>query len=304
MIVQAASKHINSDKIKRVMTEPYYLGVDLGGTQLRMAAVTSAGRLASSMFSVPTGKEFSPESLRENLQALAGKVRAEIGEHPIAAIGMGITGQVFEIHMGNSDFLPLLNGVNLIALVTESLDLPAKIENDARCFVLAEARFGAGRGLQNVVGITLGTGVGGGVIVHGKIVHGANRYAGEVWSIPLRGKWLEHFVSGSGIVQTYKENGGEVTEIDAAKIAELARNGDAIAQKTYDAFAEDLWALCETIRSLLDPDVVVIGGSIANARDVFGEYLQQRLNENGPKIAWAELGDAAGVIGAASLTMD
>ena len=72
------------------MTEPYYLGVDLGGTQLRMAAVTSAGKLASSMFSVPTGKEFSPESLRENLQALAGKVRTEIGEQVIAAIGMGI----------------------------------------------------------------------------------------------------------------------------------------------------------------------------------------------------------------------
>ena len=285
------------------MTEPYYLGVDLGGTQLRMAAVTSAGRLASSMFSVPTGKEFSPESLRENLQSLAGKVRAEIGEHLIAALGMGITGQVFEIHMGNSDFLPLLNGVNLIALIAESLNLPAKIENDARCFVLAEARFGAGRGLQKIVGITLGTGVGGGVIVHGKIVHGANRYAGEVWGIPWRGKWMEHFVSGSGIVQTYKENGGEVTEIDAAKIAELARNGDAIAHKTYEAFATDLWALCETIRSLLDPDIVVIGGSIANACDVFGEYLQQRLNENGPKVAWAELGDAAGVIGAASLSM-
>ena len=221
------------------MTEPYYLGVDLGGTQLRMAAVTSAGRLASPMFSVPTGKEFSPENLRENLQALADKVRTEIGEHPIAALGLGITGQVFDVHMGNSDFLPLLNGENLVALVNETLNLPAKIENDARCFVLAEARFGAGRGLQNVVGITLGTGVGGGVIVNGKIVHGANRYAGEVWSIPLRGKWLEHFVSGSGIVQTYKESGGEGAEIDAAKIAALARNGDAIAQKTYDAFAED-----------------------------------------------------------------
>lgn len=285
------------------MTEYSYLGVDLGGTQMRMAAVTAAGKLVSQMLSVPTGTEFSPAQMRENLVTMADKIEAEIGAKNFAGLGIGATGFMSEKGIVQSDFIPLLNGVDLLAMVEEALHLPAKVENDARCFVLAETRFGAAQGCKHVVGLTLGTGVGGGVIVDGKIVHGAHRYAGEVWGIPLRGKWMEYFVSGAGIVQTFAEKGGNVAGVNAAQIAELARAGNEIAQATYDAFAEDLWALCETLRSLLDPEVVVIGGSIAQARDVFGEYFQRRLNEKGPKVVWAGLGNEAGVIGAASLLM-
>jgi predicted NBD/HSP70 family sugar kinase len=283
------------------MAESYYLGVDLGGTQMRMAAVTTEGALATPMFAVPTGKQFSPAELRVKLQELHTQIHGVIGEHSIAALGMGITGLVMETFVSQSDFLPRINDTNLIELVRETLGYPAKIENDARCFVLAETRFGAARGARHVVGITLGTGVGGGVIVDGKIHRGAHANAGEIWSIPLRDKWLEHFVSTSGLVQGYKDAGGEAVEVDAAKIAELARAGDAAAQAAFQSYGADVALLCETIRALLDPEVVVIGGSIAQARDVFGEELLQRVAERGPRVVWAALGTAAGVIGAASL---
>lgn len=283
--------------------EPYYLGVDLGGTQMRMAAVTAAGVLATPMFAVPTGKQFSAENLHDHLQALHAQVQTEIRAQPIAAIGFGITGLVGTTTLTAADFLPLLNGVNIVALAQESLGYPAKIENDARCFVLAETRFGAARGARHVVGITLGTGAGGGVIVDGKLLRGAHANAGEIWSIPLRDKWLEHFVSTAGLVQGYKDAGGEAVEVDAAKIAELARVGDDAARAAFQSYSADVAILCETIRALLDPDVVVIGGSIAQARDVFGEELLQRVAEHGPRIAWAELGTAAGVIGAATLNL-
>ena len=283
------------------MAEPYYLGVDLGGTQMRMAAVTNEGALATLMHAVPTGKQFSPDNLRDQLHALHAQVQTEIRAQPIAAIGFGLTGLVGATTLTAADFVPLLNDVNIVALAQEVLSYPTKIENDARCFVLAETRFGAARGARHVVGVTLGTGIGGGVVVDGKLHRGSHANAGEIWSIPLRDKWLEHFVSTAGLVQGYKDAGGEVGAIDVAKIAELARAGNSAALTAFQSYGADVALLCETIRALLDPEVIVIGGSIAQARDVFGEELLQRVAERGPRIAWAELGTAAGVIGAASL---
>ena len=270
---------------------------------MRMAAVTCNGKLATPMLAVPTGKEFSADNFQDQLVQLHTQILAIIGDHPIAAIGMGFTGLVEENSISAADFIPLLNQVNVVEIAQKNLGYPAKIENDARCFVLAEARFGAGRGACHVVGITLGTGVGGGVIIDGKLHRGANGNAGEVWSVPHRGKWMEYFVSGSGLVQTFQELGGTGNEIDAAKIAELARNGDAIALAAFQSYGADVGSLCETIRALLDPDVIVIGGSIANARDIFGDDLIKKTSARGTKIVWAELGTAAGVIGAASLNI-
>ncbi len=285
------------------MTEPYYLGVDTGGTQMRMAAVTRDGKLATPMLSAPTGKEFSVDHFQDQLVQLHTQIKSILGAQPIAAIGMGFTGLVGETSITQADFIPLLNQVNVVEIALKNLGYSVRIENDARCFVLAEARFGAGRGARHVVGITLGTGVGGGVIIDGKLHRGGNGNAGEVWSIPHHGKWMEYFVSGSGLVQTFQELGGVGDEIDAAKIAELARNGNEIAVAAFQSYGNDLADLCETIRALIDPDVIVIGGSIAKAHDIFGKELIKKTSARGTQIVWAELGTAAGVIGAASLNI-
>jgi glucokinase len=276
------------------MSRSVYLGVDLGGTQLRMAAVTTDGRLASELLSVPTGRDFGPKDLEAHLADLASKVRSDVGSAGV-------------IHPGpltQSDNLPLLNGVDLEALVRRVSNCPSRIENDARCFALAEARFGAGRGTESLCGITLGTGVGCGIVIGGRLHRGSTSEAGEVWRIPLRDAPLERSVSGAGVVKAYRAAGGSGPEaMDAADVAEQARRGDEAATRAWRSFGEDVAFLCECALSLLDPERIVLGGSISKSRDLFEPALRSRLEDRATRIAWAELGPAAGVIGAAALNI-
>lgn len=282
---------------------PLYFGVDLGGTRMRMAAVGSDGRLASELVSVPTGRDFGPEDLRGRLGELSDRLRGSLGPAAVRALGFGTAGVVGDGPLTQCDNLPRLNGVDVGALVAGVAGCPVALENDARCFTLAEARFGAGRGARDVVGITLGTGVGCGVMIGGRLHRGAGRQAGEVYRIPLRGHHLEHFVSGAGIVRSYEAAGGRAG-LDARRVAEAARNGDAAAVAAWRTYAEDLVFVCETVISLLDPEVIVIGGSIAGAGDLYRPVLEARLERHATRIVGAELGPAAGVIGAAALNMD
>lgn len=283
--------------------EPYFIGVDLGGTQLRVAAVTRAGQLATEMLSAPTGKGFTPVDLVRELGQLLAQLEALTAGHPLAALGVGVAGVIWQDQLSESDNVPLLNDINLKEVLQETAKgLPVALENDARCFVLAEARFGAGRGAQHVCGITLGTGCGGGVIANGQLVRGARGGAGEVWSIPLREHFLEYYVSGAGLVRTYQEYGGEVTDsVTSAEIADRARAGQVAALAAWRSYGNDVTMLCETMTALLEPEVIVIGGSIAQAHDLFGDKFQALFNHRHTRLAFAELGAAAGVIGAAAL---
>ncbi len=282
---------------------PYYIGIDLGGTQLRMAAVTAEGQLATELLSVPTGQGFAPTDLSRALQQLSTRIAELTGNQPIAGWGVGAAGVVWEGQLSQSDNVPLLSDTDLAGLLHEAArGLPVKLENDARCFALAEARFGAGRGARNVCGITLGTGCGGGVMVDGKLVRGVRGAAGEVWSIPLREHFLEYYVSGYGLLRTYQEHGGQISDgLTGAAIAARARQGEAAALAAWRAYGDDVYLLCETLIALLEPEVIVIGGSMAQAHDLFGEQFQPKLAQRPTRIALAELGAAAGVIGAAAL---
>ncbi len=285
-------------------TGPYYLGVDLGGTQMRMGAVALDGRLLADVISVPTGTTFGGDALRGNLRGMIEQFRAALPGRPIEALGFGIAGVVDQTALSQSPNLPLLDGVDLADLVGEAVPFSVALENDARCFALAEARFGAGRGARHLCGITLGTGVGCGVIVNGKPHRGVRSQAGEVWNVPLRGSHLENFLAGAGIVRGYEAAGGTVDAgLDAAEVADRARGGDPPAIAAWRSFAEDLAFLCAFAISLIDPEKIVIGGSMSQASDLWGPVLTERLIENKTPIVTAQLGAAAGVIGAAALNM-
>src|SRR5688572_1097045 len=283
-----------------------YLGVDLGGTQLRMAAVRADGCLASDVISTPTGRTFAPRDLQQALVDLRARLAPTLDGRRAAALGFGTAGVVVEGRpLTQSENLPLLNGTDVASLVRDVAGVPVRLENDARCVTLAEARFGAGRGARDVCGITLGTGVGCGVMVDGRLQRGANFQAGEVWRIPMRGHHLEHFVSGAGIVRTFFDAGGSgPADLDAAGTVEKARAGDRAALAAWQVFSEDLAFLCETVISLLDPSVIVIGGSLSQARDLYRPLLDERLRAHpATRIEASALGHAAGVIGAAALNI-
>lgn len=288
------------------MNQPLYLGVDLGGTQLRMAAVRRNGILASEVASVPTGRDFTPDDFIASVKHLWQALRATSGDE-FMALGVGTPGVIVEHSITQSDNLPLLNGSNLRTLAGIAFSGPVKVENDARCFALAEARFGAGRGATSICGLTLGTGVGCGVIIDGRVHRGANAAAGEVYRIPRWESHLEHYLSGPGLVRRYRTSGGQLPEgaasINGELISELARQGNSQAKDAWKGFAEDLHFACECIISLIDPEVIVIGGSMAQSRDLFGVELARRLHGRPTRIAYALLGPAAGVIGAATLNI-
>lgn len=283
------------------MSEPYYLGVDLGGTQLRMAAVGGDGRLLTEIFSLPTGKSFGPAALLSGVDKLRAKVAHALGARAVAALGLGTAGVVRGGVMSQATNLPLLNEQNIEALLREVVGCPVAVENDANCFALAEARFGAGRGARHICAVTLGTGAGCGVVIDCRVYQGAHGGAGEIWSIPLREHYLEYYLSGVGVARDYRLFGGSEEGADAARVAELARAGDAAARAVWQQVTDDLYFLCATLGAILDPEAVVIGGSMAQSRDLFADELERRLAERGPHVAYAELGTAAGVIGAASL---
>jgi predicted NBD/HSP70 family sugar kinase len=293
------------------MSESHFIGVDLGGTQLRMAAVTASGRLATDIFSVPTGRQYSPEDLRRDLGALDERVRASLGPSQVQdlkALGLGTPGVIVSHEITQSDNLPLLNGVNLGQLVREVAVYHVAVENDANCFALAEARFGAGRGAAHLCGVTLGTGIGCGVIINGQIHRGAFSQAGEVYKIPLREGQLEYYVSGAGLVRNYLAAGGRLDRLrhghDGAGVAELARGGDDAARASWRTFSGDLYFVSMCIIALVDPEVIMIGGSLAEARDLFAADLLDRLAGHPTRLAFAELGPAAGLIGAAALNLE
>jgi glucokinase len=285
------------------MTEPCHLGIDLGGTQLRMAAVSTEGLLLTEMISSPTGRDFGPDDLRTEVARLAAGVKQQLGSRALAGLGLGTAGVVRPGPLSQCSNLPRLNGFDITEALRSATALPVSIENDARCFTLAEARYGAARGARHVVGITLGTGVGCGVMVDGRLHHGASYEAGEVWAIPLREKALEEFLSGAGLVRAYRAAGGDPAQHSAADLAQKARAGDEAARAAWDAFGTDLAFLCLCVRRLVDPEAIVLGGSMAQARDLFDEQLRTKAADAQARIAYSSLGPAAGVIGAATLTM-
>ncbi len=283
--------------------EPCYLGVDLGGTQIRIAAVGADGVLASELLSCPTGKGFGEVELRGVLRTLIESVSQALRGRRIAALGFGTAGVVKDGPLTQSDNLPLLNGVDIGAVVGDVAGMPVKIENDARCFTLAEARFGAARGARDVVGLTLGTGIGCGIMIGGRLHRGAAAQAGEIWRLPLRGRPLEYAVSGAGVVRNYLASGGPEGR-DAAEIAARARGGDDAARTAWRLLGRDVAFACAAIVAVADPEMIVIGGSLARAHDLFEDGVASRLVKEQVRLGYSQLGHAAGVVGAAALNME
>jgi glucokinase len=286
------------------MSDSYFLGADLGGTSLRVGAVSTAGELLGEVLSVPTGRDFGPEELKTQMRALTQRLRRTLADSQWRGVGFGTAGVVHDDGpLSHSDNLPRLSGTPLRALLEETLACPVVVENDARCFVLAEARFGAAKGARNVCGVTLGTGLGSGLIVGGRLIRGVSSQAGEVCHIPFKGHHLEYFLSAAGVLRAFQAAGGDPDGLDGARLAELARGGSAPARAAWQAFGDDVASLCAFVIALVEPEVIVVGGSLAQAYALFGDVIAARLADRRTKVVDAKLGPRAGVIGAAVLAM-
>ena len=313
----------------------YYIGVDIGGTNLKAGLVNKAGVLLVTE-KMKVAELTDPAKMAWTLYALVQKLceSADIPLEKVASVGVGIPGTV-EVHYGTIQYtcnLPWRN-VPLRKLFHQLCPLPLYIENDANCAALAEYFVGAGRGTKRFITITLGTGVGGGIVHNGKISHGSNGMAGEVGHMVIqrngeecpcgrKGCW-ERYASANALkrmtrqameanpdsilYRVIQENDGHVSGQSAFM---AARQGCPVGQQVCDQYVEYLATGIINLVNIYQPDALAIGGGVSNEEDSQLLLPLRRLVEQESipcapakrtRIVKAELGTQAGLIGAALL---
>ena len=288
--------------------EQVAIGVDIDATKIRARIVGAGGVVYDVPRTIPTCAELPGEEIVQRLIALIKETLSHAGEYDVLGIGVGCTGPL-DLRKGmllEVENLPTLNNYPLLQVLEEALHMKVKMENDANALILAEALWGAGKDADTVLGFTLGTGIGCALIEHGKVWQGKNDCAGEIWTAPYRDGILEEYVSGNAVTRLYEQYTGK--HLSGTEIAALAIAGEEAAKQVWDEFAQALaYALSWTV-NMLDPQMVVIGGSIIKSANLFWEQADTSFRRyvcrsvaDSVSLKPAALGDDAGFIGAAAL---
>lgn len=290
--------------------ESIKIGIDLGGSKFRIGLVNSDNAFIGDSIRVSIDEIIESDELISRITDSVNSILDSNGLTKKDIIGMGIgspgpldpeTGTILETLN-----LKYLRGYPLGDKLKESLSLNIVIGNDANCFVLGQQLAGAAAGYQNVFGITLGTGFGCGVIIDGALLEGSTGTAGEFAISPYLDGTFEDYISGRGLKKIYKKLSGELKR--PFQIEDEARNGSTVAIEAFQEFGYHIGNSLSYIVNLLDPEIIVIGGSIANAYDLFIESVWKNLNKNIYKIPAERLkiepavdGELNAVLGAAML---
>jgi glucokinase len=302
---------------------------DVGGTYLRVALVDESGKIHQQL-KQRTPKGESPDCVVNALASAAEHWSREDGRRIVAASIM-VPGAVDNENavVVQAPNLPSLINFPLKAVLEKRLGLPVLLENDANAAAVGEMWLGAARGCRDVVSVTLGTGVGGGVILDGELWRGAHGSAGEIGHTtvdPFAGLkckcgntgCLELFASATAIVRMTREelprfpqSNLNREELTAERVYNAGRDGDELALSVFKTFGTYLGIGLANLINIVDPEIIVIAGGAVNGWDLFARYMQQEVDERAVrstaaqvKIAAAECGDNAGLLGAARLAFD
>jgi fructokinase len=257
------------------------IGIDLGGTKIEAAALDAAGAitLRRRVGTPAAGYEAIVETIAELVESL----EAELGAR--ASVGIATPGaqSLVDRRIKNANST-CLNGRPLKEDLERRLDREVRMANDANCFALSEAVDGAARGAGSVFGVILGTGVGGGIVIDGRIVTGANAIAGEWGHNPLplpdtsdhplplcycgRRGCVETYLSGPGLAADFARTAGQ--RLDATEIAQGAESGDSQCVAAMDRYELRLARALSGVINILDPEVIVLGGGLSNVRRLYG----------------------------------
>ena len=293
------------------------IGVDLGGTKIEAIALGADGATLARR-RVPTPRDDYDATLQAIVDLIAS-IEREAGTR--GTVGLGIPGAISPatgvVKNANSTWI---NGRTLAEDLAVRLDRPLRVDNDANCFALSEATDGGGAGAKVVFGVIIGTGTGGGLVIDGRPLVGANAIGGEWGHNPLpwptldelpgppcycgRTGCLETFLSGPGLSRDYAVAGG--TERSASEIARMAADGDPAARAAVERHADRLARGLATVINLVDPDVVVLGGGLSNLDGLYTQVpelwtpyvFSDRVDT---RLVRPVHGDSSGVRGAAWL---
>jgi glucokinase len=314
----------------------YIIGVDLGGTNIVVGAMSADGKHHFAMRSIPTSPELGAESVADRIVGLIEGVlldtiaQTKAQRRDFIGVGIGAPGPL-DRDKGIVIVAPNL-GWRMFPLrdrIAERLDLPATLDNDANCATVGEWWQGAAKGATNVIGMTIGTGIGGGLIIDGKLFHGSSDVAGEIGhtTIDLNGRHckcgnygcLEAYASGPAIATRAREVlvreetasllpslvDGRLEAITAEIVYRAAQKGDAVANEIVRDTARYLGAGIANLLNILNADVVVVAGGVTQAGDALFVPLRAEVRRrafrpavDATQIVPGTLPGTAGVVGA------
>lgn len=301
----------------------HVLGLDIGGTKLAAGVVDRRGEVSSFVVE-PTRRDDGPDAVLARLWQL-GRAAVEQSGVPweaIEAVGVGCGGPLDAARgvLIAPPHLPGWHDIPVTALAAQQYERPVVLENDATAAAAGEHRFGAGRGVANMVYLTVSTGVGGGVVIDGSLWRGSTGNGGELGHVTVdwRGRrcrscgrlgCLEAYVSGTSIAERAHEAGLAVD--GAEEVARLAREGDPVAVQVWDETTEALACGITSIVNLFEPELVVVGGGVTRSGEQLLGPVRERVAAWAMKpagdtvrVVGADLGDAVGVVGAAAIVFD
>jgi glucokinase len=313
--------------------EKVRIGFDLGGTNMGAALVSPTGEILYESDG-PTHSHESPENI---IGRMKGLIRNCLNEAKnlnleVASIGIGCPG-ILDSNTGIIKFSPNLshwNNVEIGRIMTEEFAVPVKIDNDVRVATLGEFNFGAGKGYQNIICITVGTGIGGGIILNGQLMRGPSQSMGEIGHMTLKKDGplcgcgnhgcFESVASATAIIRKARnsiEDGksplmrkftDEGEHISAYLVTKAAQQGDAEAVRIIRETAQWIGLGLANVINLLNPELVIIGGGVSLAGDILFKTIREEIAKRALKIPGsfvkvvpAMLGDSAGMIGASTL---
>ena len=309
----------------------YTIGIDVGGTKVLGGVVDASGKIL-----IDARRDTPREGGAALTQTIADVARELMASYSVESVGISAAGFV------SSDRKTMLatpniagwNGVDLDYQLTSLIGLPVVIENDANAAAWGEARFGAGRGKRHMLMLTVGTGIGGGIVVDGELYRGAFGIAAEIGHIRVvpeghlcgcgaRG-CFEQYASGNALMRHAREaiaaspdiarnllsrGDGTLEGLTGKAITDAARDGDAVALAAFNTTAQWLGAGIASLAVVLDPECVVIGGGVIDAGEILLKPTREALERSMPfagkhpypEIIGAQLGNEAGLVGVADL---
>ncbi len=306
------------------------LGLDIGGTKLAAGVVDWQGRiLARGVIPTLASEGLAPVLLRAMELCRDLLNRLETRSDPVTCIGVGCAGPV-DVERGvvtNPPNLPGWSEVLLVEHIQGALGLPTRLDNDANAAALGEFHYGAGKGARSLFYLTVSTGVGGGIVLDGKIWHGVSGVAGEIGHMtvlpdgPLCGcgnrGCLEAMSSGSAIVRRAQEAAlrrptplRDIVDLKTTDVERLARAGDDVAQEVWNSAIQYLGIGIAAAMTILGPDRIIVGGGVTAAGEFFFEPLRAEVQRRVHIVSTdlipilpAALGADVGILGAAAVAL-
>lgn len=294
------------------------LAADLGGTNLRLAAVDEDGGILG-IVKKPVPDEVSPAALMELIRGMAEECRSTAGEGTAAFSAVAFTAPApvpadFDGVLTKLPNLPSLVGMNLKTELERHFGLPVTVENDATAAGIGENWIGASSGVENAICVTLGTGIGGGIIIDGKPIRGKDGIGGEIGHICVEPEGfpcgcgshgcVEQYSSATALVRLARESGMKVD--DAEDIYVAFKAGHGMADAVFRSMGRYLGIMLAGLVNALNPEMLVVCGGVTQGWDAFAAHTQSEINSRAyavgasrAKLVRGELGDNAGIIGAA-----